>query len=277
MTSIATSIAPKAISFPESWISPQELSSAPLDAILTASGLIKNVCPLVREYMGHPVENALLAYKKLGIELQKIPPLPANINQILENACPIWEGKTIGETHIVTLISQTCGYLDQFEQKLKHYGEKTYGADHVLRFQYLPSVLEGWEEDFPQFSETYWALMTKEVLPNSRGESYDNQMTLVNNLSAKSGAKYAIPFAQEAFAAITLHYITTAEMLFPARSKKDDRASYTCLQTQSYRSPMFIGAFSTQPRYSGATPGIELATYDDLGARETGVAALRRL
>ena len=35
------------------------------------------------------------------------PPLPPDIHQILASPCPIWPGKTIQETHMLTLIPAT--------------------------------------------------------------------------------------------------------------------------------------------------------------------------
>ena len=39
----------------------------------------------------------------VGVE----PPLPSNIDEILKSPCPFWPDKTIGQTHLLTLIPET--------------------------------------------------------------------------------------------------------------------------------------------------------------------------
>lgn len=43
----------------------------------------------------------------LGYDVGKVPPLPPNIDDILESECPFYKGKKIGETHQLVLIVKT--------------------------------------------------------------------------------------------------------------------------------------------------------------------------
>ncbi|MCB1073127.1 MAG: hypothetical protein KDK96_08530, partial [Chlamydiia bacterium] len=56
----------------------------------------------------------------IGVE----PPLPSNIEEVLNSPCPFWEGKKVKETHLLTLIPSTINgipfNLDLMEQLIQN-------------------------------------------------------------------------------------------------------------------------------------------------------------
>ena len=86
--------------------------------------------------------------------------------------------------------------------------------------------------------KSYWILMTKDVIPGSRNETYDKQKQLVKE---KGGDDYEPPRAIEAAASILMHYFKTDEHLYGT-----DPWTFTfCRETVTeHQLPVAIGGFS---------------------------------
>lgn len=138
------------------------------------------------------------------------PPLPPNLDAILQGACPFWRGKKIIDTHLLLLMpSQVSGRpftLDVFANLAEH----VKSDQHTVRYQ--PEAYRAIQDQFgnkPLVSEDgYWMLMTKEVLPGSRNQIYSTQQTMV----AEQG--YRVPLLLEAVTAIALNYVHIGERLY---------------------------------------------------------------
>ena len=70
--------------------------------------------------------------KYFGVDIGAEPPLPRDMDKILESPCPFWRGKRVEETHLLVLIPGSIG--DQL------FTLRTFGELIKLRF---PEICEG--------------------------------------------------------------------------------------------------------------------------------------
>ena len=101
----------------------------------------------------------------IGLE----PPLPKNIEKILNEPCSFWPDKTVKETHLLVLIPNTVNgklftmnYLEELIQKPK--------SGHSTKYRcYIDSAKEAvGDKSYP----SHWILMTRDIIPDSRGNKY---------------------------------------------------------------------------------------------------------
>ena len=94
---------------------------------------------------------------------------------------------------------------------------------------------------------SYWVLISRDVIPESRSKTYDAQKKLVANYAQKSGVPYVLPKALDAATAIFMHYVETGEYLYTDRQKGSER-TYTRCQETVYETqwPVAIGCFSSK-------------------------------
>ncbi|MBS0649276.1 MAG: hypothetical protein JSS10_08655 [Verrucomicrobia bacterium] len=149
--------------------------------------------------------------KYLG-EVGEEPPLPSDIHQILQSPCPFFPGKKVEETHLLTLIPKTVNgkplTLDSLEELVKHpkQGQPT-------RFSsYSDEIKKEYGRKFPERS--YWTLMTRDVIPASRGKIYNDQVQLLKKYSQKAQVSYEMPKLLEAATSILTEYFRTGERLY---------------------------------------------------------------
>jgi len=201
----------------------------------------------------------------VGVE----PPLPANIEQILSSPCIFWPGQKVGETHLLVLIPNTINgrpfHLNSLSELIKspRTGHKTqyrYYRDHTRA--------ELGEKSFAP----HWVLMTRDVIPDSRSKTYDDQKALVQRHAQQIGIPYELPTALEAATAILTEYVKTGNPLY-TDDKLGKQQTYTrCIEKVNQNQwPAAIGGFS-----SG---GLDVSIYDDwLGVRnDVGVGCVRKL
>ena len=90
-----------------------------------------------------------------------------------------------------------------------------------------------------------WVLMTRDVLPNSRSKSYQDQCQLVADLAKSSGQSYEVPNLIEAVTSIFMEYVKTGNRLYG-----DDPWTFTRCQEKTQDEnkdkdgyPMVAGGF----------------------------------
>jgi len=158
------------------------------------------------------------------------PPLPKDIDQILKSPCPYWSGKKVEETHLLVLIPQT---LNGKAFTIGTLGEmiKSPKTGHSTKYHsyYTTAVKELKDQGI---SSSYWALITKDVLPDSRNKNYTEQQALIKS-------PYAVPTALEIATGILMHYAQTGERLYP-----DNPNTYTrCEEKLSNGYRVVVGSF----------------------------------
>ena len=142
----------------------------------------------------------------IGIE----PPLPANIEKILNEPCSFWPDKKVKETHLLVLIPNTVNGKPFTLNYLKKLIEKPKSA-HTTKYDFYSSSAKEavGEKSYP----SHWILMTRNIIPFSQ---YSNSKCreLIANHSKKTGLPYELPHLLEATTSILIHYVKTGERLY---------------------------------------------------------------
>ena len=171
------------------------------------------------------------------------PPLPDGIEEILNSPCPFWEGKQVRDTHLLALIpaqvagqALTLDYLGELIQSPR-------GEGHATKYRYYWDGVR--EAIGSQISgSSYWVLMTRDVLPGSRWNSYADQCALVSAHANRTGLPYEVPGALEAAVVMLLHHVRSGERLY-----SDNPYTYTrCRESvvvDDNDYPVVVGGFSS--------------------------------
>jgi hypothetical protein len=166
------------------------------------------------------------------------PPLPPDIAQILSSPCPIWSGKKTHETHILVLIPAT---VNGQSFTLKSLGELIKNPKTGPATKYSYSNL-GEYQDTP-VSQSYWTLMSRDVLDGSRKQNYKTQYAQVATLAQSTGIAYVVPKVLEAATCVLMHHVSTGQKIFT-----DSPHTYTrCQEFYSVKNEhkLVVGGFSS--------------------------------
>ena len=197
-------------------------------------------------------------FGEVGVE----PPLPSNIREILQSPCIFWRDKKVYETHLLVFIPAMVNgkpfHLDALEELIK--SPKT---GHQTKYHYYDSDVK--KELGTKSTRSHWALMTRDVLPNSRSKKYEDQKGLVANHAQRSGIPYELPIALDAATAILMEHVQTGNRLY-----SDEPYTYTRCQEKVYGNQWLvaIGAFGAG--------GLSVNFNFDWERGNLGVGALRR-
>lgn len=172
------------------------------------------------------------------------PPLPRDINRILNSPCPIFQGKKVGESHVLVLIPKmidgeqlTIGTLEKLARAPKGGGKATslFVFDEYANEYWLRTT-----------DEPHWMLMTKDVIEGSRNRSYAEQQGLVADLAKRTGIGYEVPRLLEAAICILMRYVSTGERLFRSSLFIDSSSTYTSCQDKfgEEQLTVVLGGFS---------------------------------
>ncbi|HPE84924.1 MAG TPA: hypothetical protein PLO43_01945 [Chlamydiales bacterium] len=138
------------------------------------------------------------------------PSLPADIDKIINVPCPIWAGKKVRETHMLTLVPS---HVNGKQLTLESIGELVKNpkeGGHATKYgRYKP-----YGNEQAHMSQNTWVLMTRDVLPDSRCKSYSGQCQLVAKLAQKSAQPYEVPHLIEAVTSIFMEYVKTGTCLY---------------------------------------------------------------
>ena len=192
----------------------------------------------------------------------KAPSLPAGIGQVLDSPCPFWDGQQIRDTHLLVLMPKrvsgqalTLNYLGELIKAPQ-------GGGHATEYDFY------WNKAREAIGSqaagsSYWVLMTKDVLPESRNKSYQEQCALLADHAKRTGLGYKVPGALEAAVVMLLHYVRSGECLYG-----DDPLTYTCCREKVQGYQLVIGGFSSE--------GLRIndLNYDHKSLR--GIAGLRK-
>lgn len=136
----------------------------------------------------------------IGIE----PPLPPNIDQILNSPCPIWSGKKIADTHLLTLIPQT---VNGQPLTLKHLGDL------------IQQPLQGFATEFSRCVRgeyinepapaSHWTLLSRDLIPGSHSESYFALQQLVQQYPG-----YEVPNIFDATVSLLMEHVSNRARLY---------------------------------------------------------------
>lgn len=189
-------------------------------------------------------------------DVGEIPPLPENIDAILDAPCPYWPHKNrqdeitkVKETHMLTLIPKTVGGRPLTLNFLQELIQSPRGGGNASpKFVYYDTV--GQDIGDRPIENSYWVLMTEKVLPNSIGKSYLEQQALLVE-------GYSPPKALEAAASILMHYVKTGERLYFS----SPYPYINCEEQEESRYRVGVGTFEERG----------LGVHDDCGGGRLGV------
>ncbi|MBI3901259.1 MAG: hypothetical protein HY324_03800 [Chlamydiia bacterium] len=172
------------------------------------------------------------------------PPLPRNIEEILNSPCPFSEDKSVKvkDTHMLVLVPATINEESVTLDMLQEFFETNYPA-------YDGFLLQG-EHGATAVGKSHWVLMTKAVIPESRNKSYNDQKAMLK------GTDYVLPQAVEAVVCILAEFIISKTHLY--------NMTYTrCAETVEGQYPVIVGNFF----HKGLSVGHSRSSsgYDDEG------------
>ena len=167
-----------------------------------------------------------LFFGNIGIE----PPLPPNIQEILNAPCPIWPDKKVYETHLLTLIPQT---VNGEPLTLKALGEFVQKPLQGPATKYRDLSLGEYKD--PPNHVSHWTLLSRDVIPNSRNKRYVAQAEL-----AQQYPGYEIPHILDATVSIFMEHVQSGTRLY-----SDKPYTYTrCQEKYDADWQLAVGGFA---------------------------------
>ena len=176
--------------------------------------------PTVQSQASTPIASITFGkadWEKYFGDIEQEPPLPANIEEILNASCSFWPNKKVRETHLLVLIPATVNrehfttrYLQELIQNPKSGYSTTYAA---YESNTLNRALK--KKSYP----SHWVLMTKDVIPDSKGKIRSKLLVMVDNHIRRTGLNYEFPNVLEAATSILTYYVKTGKKLYSDQPK----------------------------------------------------------
>jgi len=155
---------------------------------------------------------------------------PENIEKILSSNCPYWPGKKVQDTHLLILVPKGLS--------LSELGELAKKANTKYSYFDVREHAETKEE------KSYWALITKDVIPESRCLVIKAQEKMLTS-------EYKIPKAIEVVIGAFTHYARHKEYLYMDDQEKEklvgkDAYTYTrCEELVDGKYRVVVGGFGS--------------------------------
>lgn len=198
-------------------------------------------------------------------EVGKEPPLPKDILKILESPCRFFPGNKVRETHILVLIPET---VNGKPLDLTLLGElvKNPKEGKATQYEKILDEIVNDKEINRATVKSHWALLTRDVIPGSRMESYRVQKDMIDKVARETGMNYEVPIVLDAAVCIFMYHIWFRERLFSYIALYQFSTFTRCQErSRSYR--VIVGKFSLS--------GLDVRSFVD-NNYSIGVAALLR-
>jgi hypothetical protein len=186
-------------------------------------------------------------------DVGQVPSLPNNIEDILNSQCP-YTGKKVRESHLLTLIPATVnGQALTLSKlgKLIRSPKKGYSTEY--------SNCNVGEND-KAVNSSYWTLLLKDVIPNSRKKTFDEQKQLLKQ-------NYNVPKAIETAVSVLMHHVQGGEKLY-----SDSPDTYTRSEEKYNGYRLLVGGFGS----GGLNVYNRFNLIVDYGNEYSGLSALRK-
>lgn len=167
----------------------------------------------------------------VGIE----PTLPNNIDKILKSPCPYWSDRRVEETHLLVLIPEKVDGKPLSLNLLGQLIKNPLPGGYPTRYEYCNPYAVAQLGDV-KVKSSYWALVSRHVVPNSLGKSLVEQKKLLK-------PSYGVSKCIELATSILAHYVRSGERLYSnkpsifGRCEEKGKASFV-------RFPMAVGGFA---------------------------------
>lgn len=158
-----------------------------------------------------------------------LPSYPPELERFLREPCPFWPGKTRRETHIVVPLfpeAEDDGLRVPFTLRiLNQFNNNSGGPEIECILPFIPPISAD--------KEFHYAVMTKDVIPESRNKSYQDQIALLPE-------GYEIPGIFDAVRAILWENQSTGQRCFTdnpltyTRCKENIPGSHFCVGGLNY-------------------------------------------
>ncbi|MCP5507342.1 MAG: hypothetical protein H7A37_03450 [Chlamydiales bacterium] len=190
--------------------------------------------------------------KELEIDLSDSPPVPKGLLEELDKPSPYFDGKTVSETTKLFFVPKGLTLNNMGElAKSPIEGNKVEEG-----YRYMSDRIKQLHGDNP-VQESYWALMTTDVIPNSRSKLRNDQLALASRVE-----NYDAPTLLQAAVCNFVEYVGSGKRLFG-----DEPWTYTCCKEEPIAGwKLVVGGF--------APAGLVVGNDND-NAR-VGVAGVRR-
>jgi hypothetical protein len=195
------------------------------------------------------------AYGDVG----KVPSLPNKIFQILTSPCPYWPKKKVFQTHILVLVPKT---VNGEPTTLRALRGLLSNAREPNKLEYHSHDLIFGEEGNTPINASYWALVTKELVPGSQDQ---NQHATPRNL-VKGVESYGVPDLLTATVAVLMQFLNTGLNRF------GNRSGYA----YSYCQESLGGVLTSVVGFGAEGPGIYNLDCHHCRCDNVGVLAMRR-
>ena len=174
-------------------------------------------------------------YTHFGSRLRNVPRLPVNIVEILNAPCPFWPNKKVYETHVLCLVPQT---VDGQPLTLRLLGELIQKPlqGHATKYQYL----ELGEYPDPSAPKSHWALLTQDVVGESRSKTFEEQQALIASFSQKAKVPYEVTTILDANVCILMEYVRTGARLYSDKPYTNTR----CQEEWNADRQLVVGGFA---------------------------------
>jgi hypothetical protein len=141
----------------------------------------------------------------VGIE----PPLPLNIDEILNSPCPFWPGKKVCETHLLVLVPQTVNSQSLTLKSLGEFVQKPLQGP-ATKYSYFHLG----EYSDPLAPPSHWVLLTRDVIEGSRNKSYKEQQDLLAKYCNQAQVTYEVPKVLDATVCILMEHVRSGTWLY---------------------------------------------------------------
>jgi hypothetical protein len=178
-------------------------------------------------------------------EVDAEPRLPTNMGEILNSPCPFWPEKAIKDTHLLVLIPSTVdgkaftlNLLNELIQSPKRGGQSTQCChyDNDVKLMLGDQAV----------SRAYWILTTRDVLPNSRSQTHEDQKALVAACARNLGIPYEMPHALDVATAVVSYYVRTGERLYTDNPCTYTRCKEIIADEENDEYPVIVGGFAPE-------------------------------
>ena len=205
-------------------------------------------------------------HEHFGVDVGDVPSFPLAINEILSGPCPFWRGRQVRDTHVLVLVPSTVNGAPFTLDKLGELIRPRFPANEA-DYRYYGSTTKAQLGSVSPLAPC-WVLLTRDVIPDSRSKSYEEQKKLLADCVSETGLDYCLPSALVASTAVLAHYVRSGERLF-----SDAPPTYTRCQ-DLVASPWFLGGTCYPAVVGGfASAGLDV-TYDSVD-NVHGVSACR--
>jgi hypothetical protein len=212
------------------------------------------------------------AWQRYYGEVGEEPALPDDIEATLDASCPFWPDRKVRDTHLLVLMPATVDGIPFSLNLLKELIERPKSGGHRTRYNdYDSRVQEQVGSNTPDRS--YWLLMTRDVLPESRCKTYADQKALVAAHASRTGLPYELPKVLEAATAILTRHVQNGERLCSDHYRQAYmrcQELIRCKFGSEYQYPVVVGGFglSSGLAFCGNTDCFGYSNYCVAGCRK---------